>query len=219
MQRTTETLASAAPTGARSNWNNAVLAAVFLVGTGGFANPQVIARANPQIINRTSSGPIDVRVIGVSDEVVDTNRLLDTQEKLAGIRRYLSMNVTDMARALRVARPTVYSWLRDEAGLRGHHLQRMEAIYGIARRWRRISSQPVGTFLAQPLASGDSLLGLLSAKALNEPEIQDAFAQIQKALNRSSGQAGIVDVARKRGLKLATIRPPVHWTSNEDFDL
>jgi hypothetical protein len=77
----------------------------------------------------------------------------------------------------------------------------------------------VGTFLAQPLASGDSLLGLLSAKALNEPEIQDAFAQIQKALNRSSGQAGIVDVAKKRGLKLATIRPPVHWTSNEDLDL
>jgi len=219
MQSTTETLACGAPTGARSNWNNAVLAAVFLVGTGGFANPQMIARANPQIINRTSSGPIDVRVIGESGEVVDTNRLLDTQEKLAGIRRYLSLNVTDMARALRVARPTVYSWLRDEAGLRGHHLQRIEVIYGIARRWRRISSRPVGTFLAQPLASGDSLLGLLSAKALNEPEIKDAFAQIRKALNRSSGQAGIVDVARKRGLKLATIRPPAHWTSNEDFDL
>ncbi len=220
MQSTTEMLAGGAPIGARSNWNNAVLAALFLVGTGGFANPQMIARsANPQIINRTSSGSIVVRVIGESGEVVDTNRLLDTQEKLAGIRHYLSMNVTDMARALRVARPTVYSWLRDEAGPRGHHLQRIEAIYGIARRWRRISSQPVGGFLAQPLASGDSLLDLVSAKALNESDIQDAFAQIQKALNRSSGQAGIVDVAKKRGLKLATTRPPVHWTSNEDFDL
>lgn len=220
MQSTTEMLASGAPTGTRSNWNNAVLAALFLVGTGGFANPQMIVRsANPQIINRTSSGSIVVRVIGELGEVVDTNRLLDTQEKLAGIRRYLSLNVTDMARALRVARPTVYSWFRDEAGLRSHHLQRVEAIYGIARRWRRISSQPVGTFLVQPLASGDSLLGLLSAQALNEPEIQDALAQIQKVLNRSSGQAGIVDVAKKRGLKLATIRPPVHWTSHEDLDL
>jgi len=220
MQSTTETLAGGTPTGARSNWNSAVLAALFLVGTGGFANPQMIARsANSQIINRTSSGPIDVRVIGESGEAVDTNRLLDTQEKLAGIRRYLSMNVTDMARTLRVARPTVYSWFRDEAGLRSHHLQRVEAIYRIARRWRRVSSQPVGTFLAQPLASGDSLLDLLSAKALNESDIQDAFAQIQKALNRSSGQAGLVDVAKKRGLKLATIRPPVHWISNEDLDL
>jgi len=175
--------------------------------------------ANPQIINRTSIGPIGVRVIGESGDVVDTNRLLDTQEKLAGIRRYLSMNVTDMARALRVARPTVYSWFRDEAGLRSHHLQRVEAVYRIARRWRRISNQPVGAFLAQPLASGDSLLDVLSAKALNESDIQDALAQIQKALNRSSGQAGIVDVAKKRGLKLASTRPPAHWTSNEDFDL
>jgi hypothetical protein len=219
MQSTTETLAGGTPTGARSNWNNAVLAALFLVGTGGFASPQMIAHsANPQI-NRTSSGPIGVRVIGESGDVVDTNRLLDTQEKLAGIRRYLSMNVTDMARALRVARPTVYSWFRDEAGLRSHHLQRVEAIYRIARRWRRISTQPVGAFLAQPLASGDSLHDLVSAKALNESDIQDAFAQIQKALNRSSGQAGIVDIAKKRGLKLATTRPPVHWTSNEDSDL
>lgn len=220
MRSTTEMLANGAPTGARSNWNNAVLAAVFLVGTGGFANPQMIARsANPQIINRTSSGSFDVLVISESGEVVDTNRLLDTQEKLAGIRRYLSMNVTDMAKALRVARPTVYSWFRDEAGLRSHHLQRVEAIYGIARRWRRISIQPVGAFLAQPLASGDSLIGLLSAKALNEPEIQEAFAQIQQALNRTSGQAGIVNTAKKRGLKLATVRPPVQWASNEDLDL
>lgn len=220
MQSTNETLAGGVPTGGRSGWNNAVLAAVFVVGTGGFALPQIAAySANPQTINRTSSGSIDVRVIGESGEVADSNRLLDTQEKLAGIRHYLSMNVTEMARALRVARPTVYSWFRDDADLRSHHLQRIEDIYGIARRWRRVSSQPVGTFLAQPLASGDSLLELLSARALNEAEIQDAFGQIQEALNRSPGQVGIVDVARKRGLKLATIRPPVHWTSNEDFDL
>jgi hypothetical protein len=182
MQSTTELLAGGVPSGARPSLNNAVLAAVFFVGTGGFALPQMAAHsANPQMINRTSSGPIEVRVIGESGEVVDTNRLLDTQEKLAGIRRYLTINVTDMARVLLVARPTVYSWFRDETSLRGRHLQRVEAIYGIARRWRRISSQPVGIFLSQPLSSGDSLLGLLSAKALNEPKIQDAFAQIQKA--------------------------------------
>ncbi len=221
MQSTTEMPAGGAPTGANYNysnvqsfpvnWNNAVLTALLLVGTGGFANPQMI--------NRAPSGPIVVRVIGESGEVVDTDRLLDIQEKLAGIRRYLSMNVTDMAKALRVARPTVYSWFRDEQGLRGHHLRRVEALYGIARRWRKISTQPVGTFLAQPLASGESLLVLLSAKALNEPEIQNALAQIQGALSRPSGRAGIVAVAKKRGLKLATIRPSVHWSSNEDVDL
>jgi hypothetical protein len=120
---------------------------------------------------------------------------------------------------LRVARPTVYSWFRDEPGLRDPHLRRVEAIYGIARRWRRISSQPVGAFLVQPLDSGESLLDILSVKALNELQIQEAFAQIQKALNRSSGQEGIVNVGKKLGLKLATIRPRSHWTSDEDVDL
>jgi DNA-binding XRE family transcriptional regulator len=224
MQSTTEMLAGGAPTGARSiyanpqtpsfNWNNVVLTALFLVGTGGFALPQVITMGVA-----IPSGPIAVRIMGGLGDTVDADRALDTQEKLAGIRRYLSMNVTDMARALRVARPTVYSWFRDGAALRGRHLDRVEAIYGIARYWRKISSQPVGTFLTQPLVSGDSLIELLSAKALNEPDIQGAFAQIQKALSRSSGRAGILDVGKKQGLKLATIQPPVHWTSNEDVDL
>jgi len=221
MQSPLETLASVVPTGATSsfsnseafpiNWNNAVLTALFLVGTGGVANPQTI--------NRVPCGPIAVRVMGISDETADVDRLLDIQEKLAGIRRYLSMNITDIAKALRVARPTVYSWLRDESSLRGNHLRRVEAIYKLARHWRKISSQPVGEFLSQPLTSGESLLGLLSAKALNGIEIQDAFAQIQKTLSRPSGRVGVVDVAKKRGFKLATVRPSAHWSSNEDVDL
>jgi hypothetical protein len=214
-------LAGVAATGATSsfsnaqtfpiNWNNAVLTALFLVGTGGVANPQTI--------NRAPCGPIVVRVMGASEESADTDRLLDIQEKLAGVRRYLSMNVTDLATALHVARPTVYSWLRDEPGLRGNHLRRVEALYRIARDWRRISSQPVGGFLGQPLASGESLLGLLSAKTLNETEIKGAFAQIQKRLSRPPGRAGIVDVGRKRGFKLAAVRSFANWSSNEDVDL
>jgi DNA-binding XRE family transcriptional regulator len=221
MQSTTEMLADVSVTGAPSgvfsarafpiNWNNAFLTAVFLAGTGGVANPQTI--------NRAQCGPISVRVMDISQEGAPADRLLDIQEKLAGIRRYLSMNVTNMAKTLRVARPTVYSWLRDEPSLRGNHLLRLEALYKIARGWRKISSQPVGEFLAQPLPSGESLLALLSAKTLNEAEIQDAFVQIHKTVSRSLGRESIVDVARTRGFKPVAVRPASHWSSNEDVDL
>ncbi len=227
MQSRLEAFTSVVPTGTTSsssnseplsiNWSNTVLAALFLVGTGGIANPQAI--------NRVSCGPIaqatgtSVRIISVSNNTTDVDRLLDVQEKLAGIRRYLSMNVTDIAKVLRVARPTVYSWFRDESSLRGSHLRRVEAVYKVARQWRRMSSQPVGEFLSQPLVSGESLLDLLSAKALDEVEIQDAFGQIQRTISRSSRRVSVVDVARKRGFKLVTVQPSAHWSSNEDVDL
>jgi hypothetical protein len=193
-------------------WNNAFLAAVLLVGTGGLANLQPTTYV-------PSGSLMCVRGTTRSAGKIDSPRLLDAQEKLAGIQRYLSMNVTDLAKVLRVGRPTVYSWLRDEALLRGDHAQRVEMVYGLARKWRMISSRPVGSFLKQPLASGETPLSLLSAKTLDEFEIQAAFADIQAALTRTIRRQSVAGVAKQRGFKLATTHPQTSWSSGEDLDV
>ena len=212
MQSTVSTSAGSVNTSFPLKWNNAVLSAVFgmLVGTGGVANARMIHSA--------PTGPIVVRIVQVSDRTADPDRLLDVQEKLAGIRRYLSMNITDMARVLRVGRPSIYSWLRDEARLRTAHWQRLEMIYKSAREWRKISDRPIGERLHRPLASGVTLLDLLSSRTLDESEISVGFSQIQEMLGRTQRPSSILDVAKKRGLKLTAKRAKT-WTSNEELDL
>src|ERR1039457_5278559 len=75
-------------TGFSAKLSNAVLSAVFsvlVVGTGG--------SAHARMINSGPTGPIAVPIIRVADGNIDSDRLLDAHEKLAGIRRYLSMSV------------------------------------------------------------------------------------------------------------------------------
>jgi transcriptional regulator with XRE-family HTH domain len=200
-------------TGFSAKLSNAVLSAVFsmlVVGTGG--------SAHARMINPGPSGPIAIPIILVADGNIDSDRLLDTHEKLAGIRRYLSMSVTDMAKVLHVRRPTIYAWLRNEPSLRAEHMRRLEAIYKNARAWRAISSKPVGEFLSRPLTPGPTLLALLWAKKLDEAAIASRFLQIHEALSRSPGRVTVLEAAEKHGLKLSA-RKASNWASNEEIDI
>ena len=193
-------------------WNSAVLAAIFFVGTGGFATLQALnyvpgAPGVVQIAHHLGSGPPDVQ------------HVLDAQEKLAGIRRYLSLNVSNMAKVFRVGRPTVYSWLRDDPTLRANHARRIDDVYRLARAWRALSNQPIGPYLAQPETSGKTVLELLSARSLDEATIQGVFAEIADAVNRRAGRASVTEIAKRRGLKLAAARPVTNWASRDEIEL
>jgi hypothetical protein len=222
MQGAIESLCSTSGTGSASSfsgapsffikWNNALLSAVLLVGTGGFANAHTVSYV-------PSGALLHVRVLRSTDGNVDSERLLDTQEKLAGIRRYLSTNVTNLAKVLGVGRPTVYSWLREDADLRGEHAQRLEKIYRIARKWRMMSSRPVGAFLDQPISAGETLLSLLSARTVDERAVQVAFDRIRDASSRTTRRQGVVEAAKQRGFKLATTQRQTRWSTDEELDV
>ena len=200
-------------TGFSAKFSNAVLSAVLsmlIVGTGG--------SANARMINSGPSGPIAVPIIRLADGNIDSDRLLDAHEKLAGIRRYLSMSVTDMAKVLHVRRPTIYAWLRNEPSLRAEHTRRLEGIYKSAREWRAISSKPVGEFLSRPLTPGPTLLTLLCAKKLDEAAIASRFLQIHEAQSRSPRRVTVLEAAEMRGLKLSA-RKASNWASNEEIDI
>jgi hypothetical protein len=231
MQSTTDKFTPVGGTGSTSScalsselslgWNSAVLAAVLLgvtlvqpppVGTGGFATAQAL--------NYLPGNPSVARIAHEPDgSIVAQQHVLDTQEKLAGIRHYLSANVTEMAKVFRVGRPTVYSWLRDDPGLRANHARRIDEIYEIARMWRSTSNKPIGEFMSRPLDSGATLLELLSANSLDESAIQSAFIQIAQAASRKAQRLSAADVAKKRGFRLAPTQPITNWASKDEVDL
>jgi hypothetical protein len=209
MQSTTDRFISAERTGSTSTCA-AVLAAVLLVGTGGFATAQAL--------NYVPGDPSGVRIAhelgGVRAQYV-----LDTQEKLARIRHYLSANITHMAKIFRVGRPTVYSWLRDDPSLRANHARRIDDIYEAAAMWRSASSQPIGEFMSRPLQSGDTLIELLSAKTLDKSAIQSAFIQIAEAASRKRRRASVAEIAKRHGFRSAMTQPVTNWASKDEVDV
>lgn len=220
MQSTTDSFIPAGGSGSTStcapssglslSWNNAVLAAVFLVGTGGFATAQAL--------NYVPGAPSVARI---AHELAGARaqHVLDTQEKLAGIRHYLSANVTHMAKIFRVGRPTVYSWLKDDPGLRANHARRIDEIYEAALMWRSASSQPIGELMSRPLGSGETLLDLLSAKTLDKSALQGAFMQIAEAANRKPRRASVAEIAKRHGFRSATTQPVTNWASRDEVDV
>jgi len=192
--------------------NSAVLAAIFsaaAVGTGGVANSQVLT-----IPSFTS--PACVCSVHVSQD--EEERLLDAQEKIAGIRRYLSLNITDLAKVLNVGRPTVYSWATAPVNLHSNHRKQIDAVYEIARNWRALSSEPMGPLAREPLENGRTIIDLLSTDKMDSEAIRKAMLQVQHLQSRVQRRLTVAEAAEKAGVKLAS-RPRRNWRSSGDLDV
>jgi hypothetical protein len=193
-------------------WNRRIAVALvgMMIGTGGAANALLINR-----VPRTGS---QFRVIfrgGGADRSLE--QALLPQEQMAGIQRYLSANLTDLARVLRIARPTVYAWLRG-AEPHGFNLERIAKLYRIARGWRAMSSAPLGKFLNVRFPDGGSVLDLLSEEIIDEPAVNRSFTDIKLALDQEHQRPGIWEAARARGLQPAEMQAGRRWSSDDDLN-
>jgi hypothetical protein len=194
--------------------NGAVLAAILsaaAVGTGGTANMQAVPV-------QTFTGPV-ARVCSVHVTQNEEENVLDTQEKIAGIRRYLSLNMTELANVLKVGRPTVYSWATAPITLRSAHRERIDAVYAIARDWRSLSSEPMGRMVREPnLGNGRTLIDLLSVDKLDTTAIRNGMRQIQERQGRLDRRLTVAEAAEKAGIQLAS-RLRRNWRSSGDLDV
>lgn len=185
--------------------NRVIVAAILTVGTGGVANPQ---EANLH----TFTGPIS-HICSFHVSQSEEERLLDAQEKITGIRHYLSLNMTDLARVLKVGRPTVYSWATTTVTLHNAHRQRIDAVYAIAREWRALSSKPMGSLVRQPFEDGRTMIDLLSPQELDAKAIRAGMQLIQEQQGRFDKRFTVAEAAKKAGVQLAS-RPRRNWRSS-----
>jgi len=194
-------------------FNQPVLAAILsaaVAGTGGFANAQAVA-----LQTFTGATPRAFSIhIGRDDE----EGILNTQEKLAGIRRYLSLNATELAKVLNVGRPTVYSWATAPVAMHSKHRERIEAIYQLGRQWRALSSDPMGNSVREPLSNGRTMVDLLSADKLDSVGITKAMLQVRDRDSRAQKRLSVTEIARRSGMQPPS-RPRRNWRSSGDLDV
>lgn len=176
----TEPVVNAAPLWRQSR---GVVAACLLVGTGGTASGETFAW-----IPHDSLG---CRVTVVTHTRHPSSPLLDTRERMAGLRRYLSLNVTDLAKALRVERPTIYAWLKGSSEPHLTNLRRLEKIYRLAQEWRAQSAVPLGGYVRQPSEDGQSILDHLAKEHIPEQTVRSAFSSVKSRLDRERTEKSV----------------------------
>ncbi len=181
-----------------SLWKQACGAVVIsmVVGTGGTASGATVSW-----IPHDSLG---YRVTCTSLTPQSPSVLLDTRERTTGLRRYFSLNISDLARVLHVERPTVYAWLKGSSAPHPGNLKRLERIYRLARDWRARSSAPMGIYVREPIENGRSVLDHLAEENPNEQIIRRAFSVIKARLDqeqttRSARHRSVDEAARLHG--------------------
>lgn len=181
-----------------------ILATGLLVGTGGTLTMEML-----EIRPLTGSAIVFRFPSSFKRRQVRAPFLLP-QEQLAGIRRYLSLSVSDLAKVLRVERPTIYSWLKGEAVPRSGNVNRIGVIYSIAREWRLMSSEPIRGMLNTPYSGDTTLLALLSEETVDEAAARQLLTNLREALDRVPPRKGVGEIARERGIRLPVRELSLH---------
>lgn len=86
-------------------------------------------------------------------------------DRIAVIRQYLSLSVSDFARVVGIERPTVYAWIDGESNPRKANLERLRVLNAVAERWKDMTGQPIGRLLDERLpGETKTLLELLAGE-------------------------------------------------------
>lgn len=153
-------------------------------GTGGAMSAPALAAATLGSATNPNVGQIE-RLVGKKRS---EDYLSDTAEQLVFVQQQFSLNRSDLSQVLRVSRPTVYAWLREESQPQADNIQRVRELFGFARLWRNMSTHPVGRMVRRPLHNGQALFGLLSADVLDETAVRRSLAQVCRAVQSREGE-------------------------------
>jgi DNA-binding transcriptional regulator YiaG len=183
------------------------LAAVifFAPGTGGITKDLMLSHDVLSI--RRASVHVEAKsnaLTGIRNKE-EAEEAISTPERIAQIRKHLSMNIKQLSDALRVGRPTLYHWINKETTPRTAQLNRLKSLYDITRYWIGLSNKPVGKHLVTPLQDGRSLAALLSDPSLDLVKVQTALRTIHSVLEVSdqrklrSNYRSASSIMRERG--------------------
>ncbi len=110
----------------------------------------------------------------------DTGSLPSMDEIIATIRGSLSLQVKELAEILRVQRPTVYSWIKDEVEPSASNRDRLQQLYRIALRWKSFCRLPAERLIRWVGADGHSALDLLRGDNIDEVEVGRRFEKLAR---------------------------------------
>ena len=160
----------------------------FIPETPDTWNPQVALLVFPRI---TSSPRIDRRDIGRFVARSHHISTLPVADQVRELQTALSVNKSELARILRVSRPTVYDWL-DDGQPNADNVSRIQTVLRLLSGSRVSAGNPLfPRFVRSAVKPGDqALLDLLCEETIAE-------ANVREAIHRTKALGDAVDTQRK----------------------
>jgi hypothetical protein len=185
-------------------WTAGVFAVLLFAGTGG----SVSAASSSAVVEKMDSTPTGARR---RIEYVSKSRREDEEERVAGsteglpiLQHYFSLNLSDLALVVRVSRPTIYSWLRNESSPQSHNVFRMRQLFGLVKLWSSLSRKPLGSYLKSPVVEGQSVFDLLSQDQIDRELVRQALVACSLMLEQDAARPrprSAAEIAKQYGLR------------------
>jgi len=136
--------------------------------------------------------------------------------QIATIRSALSLQMKELAEAVGVERPTVYSWIKDQNTPQPTNRQRLHAIYRLAEQWNKLISTPLGKALHYVDTEGRSLFDLLRDSPIPTSTIHNRLRLVAQTLKSGPpvNSTSVRELARKHSIDLSRVAD-----SQDDIDL
>jgi hypothetical protein len=96
---------------------------------------------------------------------------------LAAVRAHLSLSMVEVAAALEVDRPTIYTWLAGRSQPQERHRERLQRLFEVARRWSRLSNSRSGLAFAIGTTTEAASLTCFGLAASTKPKAGSSFSQ------------------------------------------
>lgn len=163
---------------------------VVVIGTGGASTGEQCHRIH-------TTGGLVCSLRSLSTIADSEPAIASPAEQLLMLRRVLNLSITDVARILRVERPTIYEWLAGGSP-RPNNLRRINDVSSLAQYWGNLSAPPPRHFLNAAVLGYRSLLDVLSAEPINVGMARAAIGRLCNFI-REGQRKSVTEITRAHG--------------------
>lgn len=114
--------------------------------------------------------------------IANTNeKTINAKQQLDNLRKYMGFNISELARILRVKRPTIYEWLAYKSP-NPQNQTRLDFIYVLCQKWIEKGAGRIGRCLYRKVTQDNRcLMDLLEDKTINETQVNDTLDMIAES--------------------------------------
>jgi DNA-binding XRE family transcriptional regulator len=132
----------------------------------------------------------------------DNADFVTPKEQINDLRKYMGFNISELAKIIKVKRPTIYEWLEGKSP-NPRNQTRLDLIYSFCKRWKEMGAGRLGRYMYRNVTQDNKcLMDLLEEKIINEGQINKVLDVIAASLFESKkGRAAREKILKSEGFE------------------
>lgn len=171
-----------------------------LIGSAGFISDHAI-RNYGAYSQQTGPEKQFIRTVQIGQKM--NVHVFSAEEMVALIRSAFGFSIVDMAKILRVQRPTVYEWLSGNKP-QEQNFKRLTAVFDLAKQWNSLSPVPLAGRAKQVVIGGQTFVDLLSSEKIDftlVTQVIEGLAKTSQEVYQEKQRGSLAERLKVKGFK------------------